>query len=134
MSGPVSRLPIAGACISAGQTAAGPSVCPRRLFPHRCLSTPPLVCIIALLAACGTTALKPEPKLVSSVTSLPPVQVPIPVRCVKEVPPMPSSTVDPNAPVLARYYQMRALLAEQDEALIRHHAALLACAAEEPKP
>jgi hypothetical protein len=47
---------------------------------------------------------------------------------------MPSSTVDPNATVLQRYYQMRALIAEQDEVLIRYHAALLACAAEEPKP
>jgi hypothetical protein len=89
---------------------------------------PILIVVVLLLAGCGTTALKPEDKLVSSVTSLPPVQVPVPVRCVQQVPPMPSGTVDPNATALQRYYQMRALIAEQDAYVIRANAALLACA------
>jgi hypothetical protein len=97
-----------------------------------------------LLVGCGTTALKPEPKLVSSVTSLPPVEVPIPVRCVKDVtgpdadrfvkgvPKIPAVAIDPAATPLQRYYQMKEALIAAERYFIDANGTILACAAKEP--
>ena len=85
----------------------------------------PLIAIIVLLAACASA---PEKQIVSSVTTLPPVQVPVPVRCVKKMPVLPVLQIDPNATVLQRYFQMKAALIEREIYVIDANAALLGCA------
>jgi hypothetical protein len=92
-------------------------------------------CLLAALAlaGCGTTALKPEPKLVSSVTSLPPVEVPIPVRCIDKVPPIPDIKIDPNATVLQRHYMSKEVILAYEGYIIETRGLLLGCAAKEPK-
>jgi hypothetical protein len=50
------------------------------------------------------------------------------------MPPLPPNTIDPNGTPLQRYYQTKADLLALDDYKIKANAALLGCAAEEPKP
>ena len=104
-----------------------------------------VIILLASLAGCGTTALKPEPKLISSVTSLPPVEIPIPVSCVKDVtgpdadrfvngiPKIPNVAIDPNATPLQRSYQKKEALIAAEQYVIDANGVILGCAAKEPK-
>jgi hypothetical protein len=104
--------------------------------------------LLALLLVGCATAIKPEDKLVSSVTSLPPVDVPVSVRCVKppggcvganpadkcqEMPVIPNIAIDPNAATRERSYQKKEAILAYEKYVIDANAALLGCAAKEPK-
>jgi hypothetical protein len=142
MSGPGATPALCAQGYPMGNSAvavAGRALPTRRRFTcavARLLSVLPLICIIG----CATA---PEKQIVSSVTTLPPVQVPVPVRCVKpvggcvganpgdkcqEMPPVPPATLDPNADFRQRYYQTKADLLALDEYKIKADAVLKACA------
>ncbi len=84
------------------------------------------ICIVCL-ATFGCAAV-PEKQIATA--PLPPTQVLVPVRCVKEIPEPPTTTIDPNGTVLQRYYQMKELLAAYDEYRILASAVIAGCAAE----
>ena len=79
--------------------------------------------LVLLIAGCASA---PEKQIATA--TLPPTQVPLPVRCVKDIPQPPELTIDPNGTVLQRYYQMKALLAAYDAYRIEAQAVINACA------
>lgn len=94
----------------------------------------PLAAIVAL-AGCGSIGIAPEKPLVTSVVTLPPVQIPVPVPCVDKakVPTVPTPVVDqPSNPAtpgeLQRYYdQSKAALLGYEEYVAKAHPLLIGC-------
>jgi len=116
--------------VSSSTSLAGNCTATFSAHDPRSRSAPPLIIILALMVAGCATALKPEDKLVSSVQTVAPVQVPLAVRCVKEVPPVPAPIITGET-VKQRYYEMKAKLAEYKAWAIRENAIVTACATEE---
>jgi hypothetical protein len=94
-----------------------------------------LLLLAAALAGCGTPAgIRPEDKVVTSVTSLPPVDVPVPVRCLKKpVPPIPSTEIcGASCTPLQRYYQMEEAILAYERYAIDVNGMLIGCAGRDP--
>lgn len=90
---------------------------------------------VLILAGCGSIGIAPEKPLVTSVVTLPPVQIPIPVPCVdkEKVPNLPTPVVDqPSNPALPgeveKYYnQSKVALLDYERYVLKAHPLLLGC-------